>query len=81
MNYHPCTIILIQGLLDIGTSKAYEIINDWNKARKTIDDKTYLSHWLCKNQYGRYFVTKAKFSKSDIELYKGDNVNVIQRME
>lgn len=81
MNYHPCTTILIQALLEIGTSRAYRAISDWDHARKIVDDKFDLSYWLCKTYDGSYFVTRTKFSKSDIELYKGDNVTVIQRME
>lgn len=82
MNYHPCTPILIQALLEIGTSRAYQAISDWDQARKIVDEGFAVSsYWLCRDANGTYFVTTKKFSKVDIELNKGDNVTVIQRME
>lgn len=32
--YHPCTSILIQGLINL---KAYHVLNEWDRARAIID--------------------------------------------
>lgn len=34
--YHPCTSILIQGLIDL---KAYRILYEWDQARAIVDEQ------------------------------------------
>jgi hypothetical protein len=36
--YHPCTYILIQGILEMkDQGHSYRILSDWDEARKTVD--------------------------------------------
>jgi hypothetical protein len=37
-NYHPATYILIGGLKEIGTTKAHEILYEWDQARNRLDN-------------------------------------------
>lgn len=65
-DYHPATYILIGGLKEIGTTKALEILYEWDQARNRLDNLNKTSD-VAKEPY---LTTKIGRLKRKIEKLK-----------
>jgi hypothetical protein len=65
-DYHPATYILIGGLKEIGTTKAFEILYEWDQARNRLDNLNKTSD-VAKEPY---LTTKIGRLKRKIEKLK-----------